>query len=245
MQFNVVDYKAVTGEPVMIVSVSGYNAKTDIPVLEEGLARLVAESAEDIDSLGEPVLEALAAFKQAEPNAKAIWASFAPPAADATPKKKKAKKAKKELTPPAADATTSSIAGDTGEGNKENQTMGSKEKAAAAKAKVAAKKAADKEKAAAAKLKAKEAKAKAKEKAAAAKEKAKAKKSTAPKEPRGEKTMEIKRLLMRKNGCNRKEILEATGWVAVSVQAMAKACGLKLRQEKEKGKPIQYFGTPV
>lgn len=74
-----------------------------------------------------------------------------------------------------------------------------------------------------------------------------AKKSTVKKapsgQPRGKKTLEIKRLLERKSGVTRAEVLAATGWKAVSMQQMAKACGLKLRQEKEKGKRISYFGT--
>ncbi len=78
------------------------------------------------------------------------------------------------------------------------------------------------------------------------KKKTPAKKKVAKKKsdgPRGEKTLMVKKLLERKSGCTRKDILEATGWPAVSVQAMAKSCGLKLRQEKEKGKPTVYFGT--
>ncbi len=49
-------------------------------------------------------------------------------------------------------------------------------------------------------------------------------------------------LLKRPEGCTAKEILEATGWPAVSVPAIAKASGLTLRQEKD-GRSSRYFGT--
>lgn len=52
-------------------------------------------------------------------------------------------------------------------------------------------------------------------------------------------------LLTRKSGCTGKDVLEATGWKAVNVLAMAKHCGLKLRIEKVAGKPKRYFGTPL
>jgi hypothetical protein len=61
--------------------------------------------------------------------------------------------------------------------------------------------------------------------------------------PRGEKTLAISKLLSRASGCTAKEVLAATGWPSVSMPAMAKACGLKLRKDKKKGKPIRYFGT--
>lgn len=77
-------------------------------------------------------------------------------------------------------------------------------------------------------------------KKAAKKKAAKAKKSTGP---RGEKTLKVKAMLERKNGCTRAEVLEATGWPAISMQAISKSCGLKLRQEKEPGKPTRYFGS--
>lgn len=86
----------------------------------------------------------------------------------------------------------------------------------------------------------------------AAKKKVAAKKKTATKKngakkvstgARGEKTLKVKALLMRKSGCTRKDILDATGWPSVSVQQMAKATSLKLRKEKEPGSPTVYFGT--
>jgi len=45
------------------------------------------------------------------------------------------------------------------------------------------------------------------------------------------KTEKIATLLKRPTGCTRAEILKLTGWPTVSVQAVAKACGLKLRKE--------------
>lgn len=60
---------------------------------------------------------------------------------------------------------------------------------------------------------------------------------------RGAKTLKVKALLERKSGCTAQDIRDATGWPAVSVPAMAKACDLKLRKEKEKGKPTRYYGS--
>lgn len=57
----------------------------------------------------------------------------------------------------------------------------------------------------------------------------------------GGKTAEIGRLLARKNGVTAKEILESTGWPSVSVPAIAKNLGVKLRKEKEKGSPTRYY----
>lgn len=58
----------------------------------------------------------------------------------------------------------------------------------------------------------------------------------------GGKTAAVAKLLQRANGCTRKEVLEATGWKAVSMQQMAKNLGLKLTQSKEKGEVTHYFG---
>lgn len=49
-------------------------------------------------------------------------------------------------------------------------------------------------------------------------------------------------LLTRPEGTTAKEILDATGWPAVSVPAIAKASKLALRQTKD-GKATRYFGT--
>jgi len=70
-----------------------------------------------------------------------------------------------------------------------------------------------------------------------------AKKSTGPKGPRGEKTLKVKAMLERKNGCTAAEVKEACNWPAVSMPAMAAACGLKLRKEKVEGKPTRYYGS--
>lgn len=49
-------------------------------------------------------------------------------------------------------------------------------------------------------------------------------------------------LLRRPGGCTAKDILEATGWTAVSVPSIAKAASLTLRQEKV-GRSTRYFGA--
>lgn len=50
-------------------------------------------------------------------------------------------------------------------------------------------------------------------------------------------------LLQRPEGCTTRDILDATGWPAVSVPAIAKASGLTLRQEKD-GRATRYYGEP-
>lgn len=178
-----IDY-AIEGDTAKIVSVKGYPTEQGAQEAKQGDndARAIVRTMGDMESLGQPVLDALAAFKGTEATAEAIFNKLNP-----VPKKRLPKVATKK--------------------------------------KVAKKK--------------------------AAKKKVAAKKKTAPKTktkrastgPRGDKTLEIKRLLLRKNGCTRKDVLASTGWKAVSMQAMAKACGLKLRQEKVKGTPISYFGS--
>lgn len=67
-----------------------------------------------------------------------------------------------------------------------------------------------------------------------------------PRKRDGSKTQAVAALLKRAKGASRAEILEATGWPSVSVQAMADAAGLKLstnKKEKEKGEPLRYFGS--
>ena len=71
---------------------------------------------------------------------------------------------------------------------------------------------------------------------------AKAKTTNGHAGPRGEKTLEIARLLQRKNGVTAAEVLDYTGWHAVSMPQQAKNCGLKLRKEKEKGSVTRYYG---
>lgn len=52
----------------------------------------------------------------------------------------------------------------------------------------------------------------------------------------------VKTLLKRKNGCTGKDVKAATGWPSVSMPAIAKSCGLKLRIEKtDKGN--RYYGS--
>jgi hypothetical protein len=75
------------------------------------------------------------------------------------------------------------------------------------------------------------------------------KKTAAPKKASGNgaragsKTEVVAKLLMRSGGCTTADILKATGWPAVSVPALSKAAGLKLRKEKEKGSPTRYYGA--
>lgn len=78
-------------------------------------------------------------------------------------------------------------------------------------------------------------------------EAAKAKReATAPKQKRTRegksKTQIVADLLLRHEGCTRKDILAATGWPSVSVDAQAKASGLKLHKVKE-GRTTTYFGA--
>lgn len=49
-------------------------------------------------------------------------------------------------------------------------------------------------------------------------------------------------LLRRPEGCTSKDILDVTGWPAVSVPAIARASGLTLTQKKD-GRVTTYFGT--
>lgn len=52
-------------------------------------------------------------------------------------------------------------------------------------------------------------------------------------------------LLKRKEGTTLREILDATGWPAVSVPEIAKAGNLDLRKEKPEGEKVtRYWGTP-
>lgn len=49
-------------------------------------------------------------------------------------------------------------------------------------------------------------------------------------------------LLQRAEGATTRDILDATGWPAVSIPSIAKASNLQLRQEKD-GKVTRYFGV--
>lgn len=59
----------------------------------------------------------------------------------------------------------------------------------------------------------------------------------------GSKTALIGEMLLRSQGCTTAEVLEASGWPSVSMPQQAKACGLALRKEKEKGQPTRYYGV--
>ena len=72
----------------------------------------------------------------------------------------------------------------------------------------------------------------------APKPKAKAK----PKTNGKSKTQAVVALLMRKGGCTRKDILAATGWPSVSVDAVAKSAKLKLTRKAD-GKILRYWGA--
>lgn len=67
-----------------------------------------------------------------------------------------------------------------------------------------------------------------------------------PGRPReGSKLVQIVALLTRPEGATTREILDATGWPAVSVPQQAKAGGLDLRKQKLPGQRSRYFGTPI
>lgn len=57
---------------------------------------------------------------------------------------------------------------------------------------------------------------------------------------KGSKMETVRKLLTRQGGCTRAQVLKATGWPAVSMQAMAKALGLTLVVSKVQGKPTNY-----
>lgn len=61
--------------------------------------------------------------------------------------------------------------------------------------------------------------------------------------PRKDSKMEVlHRMLTRKSGCTRAQVLQETGWKAVSMQQISTHLGLKLSQTKEKGSVTTYFG---
>lgn len=61
--------------------------------------------------------------------------------------------------------------------------------------------------------------------------------------PRKDSKMEVLyRMLTRKSGCTRAQVLIETGWKAVSMQQISAHLGLKLSQTKEKGSVTTYFG---
>lgn len=71
-----------------------------------------------------------------------------------------------------------------------------------------------------------------------------AKRTSAPRKPgTGSKTELIGALLKRAKGCTTKDVLEATGWPAVSMPQQAKALGIGLRKEKKPGEVTRYFAA--
>lgn len=56
----------------------------------------------------------------------------------------------------------------------------------------------------------------------------------------GSKTAVAGAMLTRPSGCTRQEILAATGWPTVSVQQVARSCGIAIRQQRE-GREVRYF----
>jgi hypothetical protein len=73
-----------------------------------------------------------------------------------------------------------------------------------------------------------------------------AKKSAAPRTAKsGEnKSAAVIAMMQRASGVTRAQVLEVTGWKAVSMQQLAKAAGVKIKLEKVAGKPIVYRGGP-
>lgn len=65
---------------------------------------------------------------------------------------------------------------------------------------------------------------------------------TAAKNGGENKTAICAKLLARTGGATAKDLLTATGWPTISVPAVARASGLKLRKVKE-GRTTTYFGT--
>jgi hypothetical protein len=59
----------------------------------------------------------------------------------------------------------------------------------------------------------------------------------------GSKTEKIYKLLTRKSGCTRAEVLEATQWPAISIQKISETLGLKLRKD-DASRPYRYYGSP-
>lgn len=59
---------------------------------------------------------------------------------------------------------------------------------------------------------------------------------------KGSKMEVLHRMLTRKSGCTRAQVLAETGWKAVSMQQIAEGLGLKLNLQKEKGSVTTYFG---
>ena len=64
---------------------------------------------------------------------------------------------------------------------------------------------------------------------------------TATKKANGSsKTAQVIALMKRASGVTRAEVLELTGWKAVSMQQVAASGGVKIKLEKVEGKPTVY-----
>lgn len=59
----------------------------------------------------------------------------------------------------------------------------------------------------------------------------------------GTKLHQIRKVMLRKGGFFRKDIMEACGWPAVSVQQQAAALGLSVRKGERENGQIRYFAT--
>lgn len=71
----------------------------------------------------------------------------------------------------------------------------------------------------------------------------KAKGNAKPAGSKGSKVALIGTLLARKQGCTRADVLQATGWPAVSMQQQAKALGVKLKVQKLPGEVSRYYAA--
>jgi len=58
----------------------------------------------------------------------------------------------------------------------------------------------------------------------------------------GSKTGKVAELIRRDKGCTGAEALKATGWLRISMPAITRAAGIKLRKVKEEGK-TRYFAA--
>lgn len=249
-----IDYKAAEGEIPSVELIKVYDTASEAnaePAPEAGVLRLQASAQMALESLGPPILAAVADYlgmPTDNATADAIWAELtkedAPEAAPEPPthagetvtfpaqqaeksKKSKAKKASKKSAPKelqsSANDATSVPSGDNAGNSSSKGTTPGKQDTEMAKSKAKSK-----------------SKAKAKSRG-----KSTPRKAGSGEVRKGSKTEMVKNLLMRKNGTTRKEILEKCEWPAISVQAIAKSCGLKLTKEKEPGKPTVYRGTPL
>lgn len=217
MKHTVIDYRSKSEGGVLsaeIVSFKGYESTTSIPEQPADVARVIVDSVEVLHSMGPDLLDAVWSYKAKRGASKPTEpAEMAEQVWEMLNPKPKAKKEAEKIS---GQKELQSPTGDGTSSSVAGDGAGEKKgRKKMAKAKKASKKAAKKSNGA----------------------------KRASTGPRGEKTLAVKALLERKSGCTRKDILDKTGWPAVSVQAMAKAAGLKLRKVKEPGKATVYFGS--